>query len=71
MTKLGKRGATKYKDLKSEDTGRWGEFNDRKGGGRGYGDDDRFRPDAPGDRGGPGASGPNSVPVGDKRRRVG
>jgi microfibrillar-associated protein 1 len=71
MTKLGKRGATKYKDLKSEDTGRWGEFNDRKGGVRGYGDDDRFRPDAPGDRGGPGASGSNSVPVGDKRRRVG
>ena len=24
MTKLGKKGATKYRDLKSEDTGRWG-----------------------------------------------
>ena len=71
MTKLGKRGATKYKDLKSEDTGKWGDFNDRRGGGRAYGDDERFRPDDPRDRGGPGASGSNSVPVGDKRRRVG
>jgi microfibrillar-associated protein 1 len=71
MTKLGKRGATKYKDLKSEDTGKWGEFNDRKGGGRGYGDDETFRPDGPGERGGPETSGSNSVPVGEKRRRIG
>jgi microfibrillar-associated protein 1 len=30
MTKLGKKGRTRYKDLRSEDTGRWGEgFSDR------------------------------------------
>src|SRR5208282_313057 len=26
MSKLGRKGNTKYKDLRSEDTGRWGEF---------------------------------------------
>lgn len=70
MTKLGKKGATKYKDLKSEDTGRWGVFDDRrKGGGGGFGADERFMPDR--DRGGPGASGSNSVPVGDRKTVVG
>ncbi|CAG8950224.1 hypothetical protein HYFRA_00008462 [Hymenoscyphus fraxineus] len=72
MTKLGKRGATKYKDLKTEDTGRWGVFDDRKGGrGGGFIDDDRFKPDGPGDRGGPGASGSNSLPVGDRKKVTG
>ncbi|KAK8901168.1 hypothetical protein QC760_010244 [Botrytis cinerea] len=70
MTKLGKKGATKYKDLKSEDTGRWGNFDDRgpKRGGGGMGgstEDERFMPDR--DRGG--ASGANNVPVGDENRR--
>lgn len=30
MTKLGRKGRTKYKDLKTEDTGRWGQFDDRR-----------------------------------------
>ncbi len=33
MTKLGKKGATRYKDLKSEDTGRWGGIDDGRPGG--------------------------------------
>ena len=69
MTKLGRKGRTKYKDLKSEDTGRWGQF-ERKGGGR-RGDDERvddiFKPDAPGRDGGPSASGSNAAPVGQRR----
>ncbi|KAK5993443.1 Microfibrillar-associated protein 1B [Cladobotryum mycophilum] len=53
MTKLGRKSGTKYKDMKTEDTGRWGSFDDRRrdggggsgsGGGR-YDGDDRFRPD--------------------------
>jgi microfibrillar-associated protein 1 len=62
MTKLGKKGATKYRDLKTEDTGRWGQFDDRgprKGGPGGFNADERFMPDR--DQGG--ASGANSVPV--------
>ena len=67
MTKLGRKGRTKYKDLKSEDTGRWGEFG-RKGG-RGGDDrvDDVFRPDRDGGGGGPSASGSNAAPVGVRR----
>ncbi|ESZ96541.1 hypothetical protein SBOR_3043 [Sclerotinia borealis F-4128] len=74
MTKLGKKGATKYRDLKSEDTGKWAQFDDRgprRGGGGGGGgiagstEDERFMPDR--DRGG--ASGANNVPVGDENRR--
>lgn len=66
MTRLGKKGRTRYKDLKSEDTGRWGE-----GGARRKGDfdglDERFRPD---ERGGGGErTGANDVPVGERRRR--
>ena len=68
MTKLGKRGATKYKDLKSEDTGRWGEFDDRRpgrGATGGFVADERFMPDRPG------ASGANNMPVGERRRATG
>lgn len=68
MTKLGKKGGTKYRDMRSEDTGRWGEFNDRKGGR--HGGDERFRPDddrfKPDERD---AKGANAVPLGDKERR--
>ncbi|KAN0067760.1 Splicing factor, Prp19-binding domain containing protein [Elaphomyces granulatus] len=49
MTKLGKKGRTKYKDLRAEDTGRWGEGFDLR---RKRNDetfmgivDDRFLPD--------------------------
>lgn len=68
MTKLGKKGATKYKDLKSEDTGRWGQFDDRgprRGapGGGAFGADERFMPDR--DRG---ASGANNMPVAERKQ---
>ncbi|KAG9231915.1 splicing factor, Prp19-binding domain-containing protein [Amylocarpus encephaloides] len=70
MTKLGKRGATKYKDLKSEDTGRWGVFDERGGPRGAFGDDERFRPDDPRDRGGPGASGSNGVPKPRRQKEI-
>ncbi|KAI4721492.1 hypothetical protein E4T48_02232 [Aureobasidium sp. EXF-10727] len=60
MTKLGRKGRTKYKDLKAEDTGRWGADEDRRGG-PGYGGD-RYR-----DR--EGATGANASVVGERRRR--
>jgi microfibrillar-associated protein 1 len=46
MTKVGKKGATKYRDLKSEDTGQWGRFSDGRPG-RGFDRDvdERFQPD--------------------------
>ena len=67
MTKLGKKGRTKYKDLKNEDTGQWGRDVGRKK--REYdGLDDRFRPDDP--RGnGQERTGANTAPVGERRRR--
>lgn len=71
MTKLGKKGATKYKDLKSEDTGRWGQFDDRgprrgPSSGAAFGTDERFMPDR--DRG---ASGANNMPVAERRQPSG
>jgi len=45
MAKLGRKGRSKYKDLKSEDTGRWGEFGNKGKGMGGYDVDERFRPD--------------------------
>ncbi|KAI9149306.1 micro-fibrillar-associated [Paramyrothecium foliicola] len=73
MTKLGRKGATKYRDMRSEDTGRWGSFDDgrRDRSGR-YDSDDRFRPDddrfKPDERG---AKGANAIPLGDRRDRRG
>jgi len=61
MTKLGRKGRTKYKDLKAEDTGRWGAEDDRRGGGPGYGGD-RYRDKE-------GATGANASVVGERRRR--
>ncbi|ROV89582.1 hypothetical protein VMCG_09932 [Cytospora schulzeri] len=67
MTKLGKKGATKYRDLKSEDTGSWGRFDDprrqRDQWGQ-YRDGDRD-----GDRGGAGGQGANAMPLGRRRSR--
>ncbi|KAK5017976.1 splicing factor, Prp19-binding domain-containing protein [Cryomyces antarcticus] len=64
MTKLGKKGGTKYRDLKSEDTGRWGEFGDRRGPREnGYGVDERFRPDRDRER-----TGANAGPLGERKR---
>lgn len=70
MTKLGKKGATKYKDLKSEDTGQWGRFDDprrQRSEWDRYGDGERD-----GDRGGGGdygAKGANAMPLGERKER--
>ncbi|GAB1314445.1 Splicing factor, Prp19-binding domain-containing protein [Madurella fahalii] len=73
MTKLGKKGATKYRDLKTEDTGQWGRLDD----GRPRRDfdrfaDERFQPDdrrRDWDRGGDGGKGANAIPLGERRER--
>ncbi|KAL8860059.1 MAG: hypothetical protein Q9178_003608 [Gyalolechia marmorata] len=66
MTRLGRKGRTKYKDLKSEDTGRWGQL-DNKGHRRDNTIDERFQPDRDGG-GGKGPSGANSTAVGERRK---
>ncbi len=72
MTKLGKKGRTRYKDMKSEDTGTWGNYGDdrpRRDKGD-YGVDERFRSDAHGgrDRDERGATGANAKPLGERKR---
>ncbi|KXT05427.1 hypothetical protein AC578_10995 [Pseudocercospora eumusae] len=63
-TRLGKKGRTRYKDLKSEDTGSWGRFEQKK---RDFdGVDERFRPD---EKSGAERTGANMAPVGERRRR--
>ncbi|KAF2650732.1 hypothetical protein K491DRAFT_608312 [Lophiostoma macrostomum CBS 122681] len=74
MTKLGKKGRTRYRDMKSEDTGRWGDFgDDRRPRDKGdYGVDERFKSDSY--RGGgrdwdrEGATGANAKPLGERKR---
>ncbi|KAL8770515.1 MAG: hypothetical protein Q9209_003771 [Squamulea sp. 1 TL-2023] len=66
MTKLGRKGRTKYKDLKSEDTGRWGQSDHQKTR-RDNTLDERFQPDRDGG-GGNGPSGANSTAVGERRK---
>lgn len=76
MTKLGKKGRTRYTDLKGQDTGRFGDQvkrwrgsgydNDRDGRDDLRGVDERFLPDRDG---GPQVSGTNTMPVGEGRRR--
>jgi microfibrillar-associated protein 1 len=73
MTKLGKKGRTRYKDMKSEDTGRWGDFgDDRRPRDKGdFGVDERFRPDnyrGGRDRDPEGATGANAKPLGERKR---
>jgi microfibrillar-associated protein 1 len=70
VTKLGKRGGTKYKDLKSEDTGRWGIGEDKRNGPGSYrGTDERFMSDRDRERlGGDGPSGSNAAPLGDRKK---
>lgn len=63
MTQLGRKGRTKYKDLKSEDTGRWGEEAGR--GLKRDGVDERFMPDRKGGREGRGA---NAAPIGERKK---
>lgn len=67
MTKLGKKGATKYKDLKSEDTGQWGRFDDPK---RQRSEWDRYGDGAR--RGGDdyGGKGANAMPLGERKPRA-
>ncbi|KAI0840297.1 splicing factor, Prp19-binding domain-containing protein [Hypoxylon sp. FL0890] len=70
MTKLGKKGATKYKDLKSEDTGRWGDIRDMRPGKEfdRYNVDERFKSDRAREASGPG--GANAVPIGERKKPV-
>ena len=66
MTKLGRKGRTKYKDLKSEDTGRWGTFESKVPRRADGTLDERFMPDR--EAGGRDASGANTTQVGERRR---
>jgi microfibrillar-associated protein 1 len=72
MTKLGKKGRTRYRDMKTEDTGKWGDFGDtRRPRNKGeYGVDERFRSDGyhDRDRDREGATGANAKPLGDRKR---
>lgn len=68
MTRLGKKGRTRYRDLKSEDTGRWGDVSGKKGKGEDWSLDERFRKD---EERGERTTGANDVPVGERRRREG
>ena len=73
ITKIGKKGGTRYKDMRSEDTGPWGDFLDRRGPPRRDGDnfqsnDDRFRPDYDGGGGRDGPSGANASALGERKR---
>ena len=72
MTKLGKKGGTRYKDMRSEDTGRWGDYGDdrpRRDKSE-FGLDERFRSDGYGrsDRDAEGPSGANAKPLGERKR---
>jgi microfibrillar-associated protein 1 len=77
MEKLGKKGRTRYKDLRGEDTGKWGEYakQDRRFGERDRGNepglrgvDERFQPDRDGG-GRAGPTGANASAVKDRRKR--
>ena len=72
MTKLGKKGRTRYRDMKTEDTGRWGDLGDdrRPRDKSEYGLDERFRSDSyrGSDRDREGATGANAKPLGDRKR---
>jgi microfibrillar-associated protein 1 len=71
MTKLGKKGRTRYKDLRSEDTGRFGDGFDNRSRRREAAPlgirDERFLPDRPED-GPKGPTGANASTVRERRR---
>ncbi|KAK2935980.1 hypothetical protein FoTM2_003923 [Fusarium oxysporum f. sp. vasinfectum] len=70
MAKLGRKGATKYRDMRTEDTGRWGDIGDgrKRDGGR-FEEDERFRPDDDRFRRDErSAGGANAIPLGDRKR---
>lgn len=69
MTRLGRKGGTRYRDLRSEDTGMWGVEGGRKRGEEYGGLDERFRPDEGGlGMGGREKTGANAEAVGERRR---
>ncbi|KAF2000866.1 hypothetical protein P154DRAFT_522148 [Amniculicola lignicola CBS 123094] len=74
MNKLGKKGRTRYKDMRSEDTGVWGAFADDRRGPRDKttaGLDDRYQSDryqGRRDDDGPGVTGANAKPLGERKR---
>ena len=72
MTKLGKKGGTRYKDMRSEDTGRWGDYGDDRPrrNKEEYGLDERFRSDGyrGRERDQEGPSGANAKPLGERKR---
>lgn len=71
MTKLGKKGRTRYTDLKGEDTGQWGQGYDqreRRGPSTDFDVDERFRSDH--DSGTKGPTGANASTVRDRRDRT-
>ncbi|KAF2429252.1 hypothetical protein EJ08DRAFT_650656 [Tothia fuscella] len=76
MTKLGKKGRTRYKDMKSEDTGRFADYGGGRGRGRGggggdrFGGDERFRPDWDCGGRGDGPSGANASLLGERKRHA-
>ena len=67
MTRLGKKGRTKYRDLKSEDTGRWGRMEGKRRDEDGL--DERFRSDD-WNQGGIERTGANNAPLRDRRRKL-
>lgn len=81
MTKLGKKGRTRYTDLRGEDTGGFGADVSRWKGAMGAGArrdgdgldlrgvDERFLPDDDRGKGGPQSSGANTAPLGPRREK--
>jgi microfibrillar-associated protein 1 len=69
MTKLGKKGQTRHRDLKTDDTGTFGGYTAKRRPGQqsDYDLDDRYRSDF--DRDGPGATGANASTLGERRRQ--
>ena len=70
MTKLGKKGRTRYTDLRGEDTGKWAQGYDervRKGPKMDFSVDERFWPDH--DGGAKGPTGANASIVRDRREK--
>jgi len=66
MNKLGKKGRTRYVDMRAEDTGQWGDLKNKGRKLREDGDvDSRFKEDFDEDAG---PSGANRMPLGERKR---
>ncbi|KAF1983924.1 hypothetical protein K402DRAFT_396121 [Aulographum hederae CBS 113979] len=68
MAQIGRKGATKYKDLRQEDTGRWAEYGDNRRKRDDFGLDERFRSDFGRDGEGPSRTGANASFLGERKR---